>query len=37
MEQLGLIVLRTDFQGRRIIAFPELAFETAAESPAEAI
>jgi hypothetical protein len=37
MEQLGLIVLRTDFQGRRIIAFPELAFETAADSPAEAL
>ena len=32
MEQMGLIVSRTDFQGRRIIAFPELEFETATEA-----
>ena len=37
MEQLGLIVCRTDFSGCRIIAFPELEFETAADTPAEAV
>ena len=34
---LALLVCRTDFQGRRIIAFPELEFETATESPADAV
>ena len=37
MEQMALIVCRTDFQGRRIIAFPELEFETATDSPADAV
>ncbi len=37
MEQLGLIVCRTDFQARRIIAFPELEFETAADSAADVV
>ena len=35
MEQMALIVCRTDFQGRRIIAFPELEFETATEAAAD--
>jgi hypothetical protein len=33
MEQIGTIVCRTDFQGCRIIAFPELEIETAAVHP----
>ena len=37
LEELGLIVSRTDYQGRRIIAFPELEFETSADTPAEAV
>jgi hypothetical protein len=33
MEENGLIVLRTDFQGARIIAIPELEIETKAVHP----
>jgi hypothetical protein len=33
MEEIGLIVLRTDFQGARIIALPELDIETRAVHP----
>jgi len=32
-EERGLIVLRQDFSGRRIVAFPDLGLETTAEMP----
>ncbi|MBV8474026.1 MAG: ATP-binding protein [Hyphomicrobiales bacterium] len=35
LEQMETIVIRTDFQQRRIVVFPDLAIETAAEQPAE--
>ena len=33
MEELGIIVVRKDFQGCRIVAFPELEIETTAVHP----
>lgn len=33
MEEAGIIVIRTDYQGCRIIAFPELEIETTAVHP----
>ncbi len=35
-EERGLVVLRTDFHGRRIVAFPDLSLETAPGDPAAA-
>lgn len=35
-EERGLLVIRTDFSGRRIAAFPDLGLETAAGSPGAA-
>ncbi|AQS41890.1 MAG: Hypothetical protein BHV28_12040 [Candidatus Tokpelaia hoelldobleri] len=32
-EERGLLVVRTDFSGRRIVAFPDLGLETAAGNP----
>jgi len=32
-EERGLLVVRTDFSGRRIVAFPDLGLETAAGDP----
>ncbi len=33
MEEAGIVVMRTDFQGCRIVAFPELGVETTAVHP----
>jgi hypothetical protein len=33
MEATGMIVVRTDYQGCRIVAIPELEIETAAVHP----
>jgi hypothetical protein len=32
-EERGVTVIRTDFHGRRIVAFPDLGCETAAGDP----
>lgn len=35
-EERGLVVIRTDFHGRRIVAFPDLSLETAPGDPGAA-